>query len=219
MLANIAATAFVIVLVCAVARRKEFLIWILWGAGIILSVVAIDIARHSLILQYSRYTILASPALYAIVAGVGIGRGRRAAQIIPATVIVGLIIAAGMRTARGVPPKEDFHQLATIIDTYAAPNELLVFYNDSGWVSPGVWYIGYKYYSPSSDHPWATLRHAPDERMVQEISAQKTFWLIGPAPEKFGSILFPGWRPTWVWHTTAGSACIMSRQGDGDSVR
>jgi hypothetical protein len=216
--AHIAAATVVVALMLQLRRRPDLLLWILRSGGIILSVAAADLLHHSQLLQFTRYTVLASPALYAILAGVHLPRLKYFCDLFPVGVITSLALLAGIRAERGVPAKEDFQRLAQIIDTYAAPDELLVFYNDSTWVSPGVWYIGYKYYSPHSQHPWATLRHAPDSTLLRRLPPRQ-FWLVGRAPELYGAALFPGWQPEVVWHTTAGGVCLMRNTAQGDSVR
>jgi hypothetical protein len=218
LVAHLAAAVVVVAIMLSLRRRRDLLLWILWGGGIILSVAAIDLAHRSTFLQYARYTVLASPALYAILASAHFSRLKSFSDLFPLCVIASLALLAGVRAEQGVPAKQDFQRLSQIIDTYAGPHELLVFYNDSGWVPPGVWYMGYKYYSPNSQHPWATLHHAPDAKFLGRLAPRQTFWLIGPAPELYGAALFPGWQPDVVWHTTAGGACLM-RNAATDSVR
>ncbi|MGD0767394.1 MAG: glycosyltransferase family 39 protein [Tepidisphaeraceae bacterium] len=216
---HVVAAGVVVALMLRLRHRPDLLLWVLWGAGIVLFVAASDLTHHFLFLQYARYTVLASPALYAILAGVHWPRLKYVSDFFPLGVVVSLALAAGFRVQRGVPPKQDFQRLSQIIDAYADPHELLIFYNDSGWVSPGVWYVGYKYYSPDSVHPWVTLHHAPDSKLLGQLPARGTFWLVGPAPELFGAALFPGWQPDVVWHTTAGGVCLMRNTAQPDSVR
>jgi uncharacterized membrane protein len=219
LVAHLAAAAAVVVTIALILRRRrDPLLWILWGGGIILPVAAIDLAHHSTFLQYARYTVLACPALFATLASVPFPRLKLFSDLFPLCVIAPLALLAGVRAEQGVPAKQDFQRLSQIIDTYAAPHELLIFYNDSRWVPPGVWYMGYKYYSPKSEHPWATLHHAPDAKFLGQLAPRQAFWLIGPAPERYGAALFPSWHRDVVWHTTAGGVCLM-RNAATDSVR
>jgi uncharacterized membrane protein len=211
LIAHVIAAAVVVALMFRLRRRPDLLLWILWGAGIILCVAAIDLAHQSLTVQFARYTILASPALYAILAGVHWPRLKYFSDLFPLGVVASLALAAGFRAEQGVPAKQDFHRLSQIIDTYAAPNELLVFCNDSQWVSPGVWYISYKYYSPQSHHPWMTLHHAADATLLGQLRQHQALWLIGRQPEIDGPKILPGWQPDTVWQTSAGRACLMRR--------
>jgi uncharacterized membrane protein len=214
MAAHLVAAGVVVALMFRSRRQLDLLLWILWGVGIILSVAAVDLAHRSLTVQYVRYTVLASPALYAILANVHWPRSKYFSDLFPLGIIASLAFAAGSRMQQGVPAKQDFHRLSQIIDTYSDPNELLVFYNDSGWVAPGVWYISYKYYSPQSHHPWMTLRHAADSALLAQLSQRRTLWLIGRQPEIDGAAILPGWQPDTVWPTSAGRACLMRRAAD-----
>jgi hypothetical protein len=219
LVAHVVAAGLAVVLMLRLRHRPDLLLWVVWSVGIVLFVAALDLTHHSLFLQYARYTVLASPALYAILAGVHWPRFKYFADLFPLAVLASLALTAGFRAQRGVPAKQDFQRLSQIVDTYADPHELLIFYNDSGWVSPGVWYLGYKYYSPDSAHPWVTLHHAPDSKLLGQLATRRTFWLIGPAPEIYGAALFPRWQPDVVWHTTAGGVCLMRNTAQPDSVR
>lgn len=210
---QLSVAVLVVALMFRLRRRPELLIWILWAGGILLSVAMIDLLRDSALLQIMRYTVLASPAVYALLAAARLPQLKSFSSLIPIAVIAALALADLKWISRGLIPRQDFKQLAEIVDAHALPDELLVFYNDSGWVAPGVWYVGYKYYSPNSHHPWALIRHSATNDFLHQISARKSIWLIGPAPERFGSYLLPGWKPDIVWHTSAGGICLM-RQPD-----
>jgi hypothetical protein len=140
-------------------------------------------------------------------------------DLFPLAVIASFAVLTVIRAEQGVSANQDFQLLSQTIDARAGPNELLIFYNESGWVSPGVWYMGYKYYSPRSHHPWATLDQAPDSIFRRRLASRQTFWLIGPAPERYGAALFPGWQPEVVWHTSAGGICLMRKIAQPDYVR
>ena len=210
------AALFVAILILRGFCRRDLLLWSLLFTSVIAFVAAIDLIRDSTLLQYSRYTILAAPALCAILANIDWPKNR---SLISLAVAASLAILAAVETLRPPPPRQDFQQLAQIIDTHAVPDELLVFYNQSDWLSPGMWYIGYKYYSPSSAHPWMALRHPPDAELLRQLQTRQSLWLIGRTPEIFGPIIFPGWRPTNVWHTTAGGVCLLRNTTPRDSVR
>jgi uncharacterized membrane protein len=213
--AHILATLVVAILLLRVFWRPDLLLWSVLFTATIVFVAAIDLTRDSTLLQYSRYTILAAPPLCALLATVQWPKRR---SLIPLGILALMAILAIIQVYRPSPPRQDFQQLAATIDSQAMPDELLVFYNQSDWLSPGMWYMGYKYYSPSSNHPWLTLRHPPDAQLLRQLQSRQTLWLIGRTPEIFGPIIFPGWRPTNIWRTTAGGVCLM-RNTAPDSVR
>jgi uncharacterized membrane protein len=213
---HILATLFVVILLIRGFCRRDLLLWSVLFTAAIAFVAAIDLTRDSTLLQYSRYTILAASPLCALLANVDWPKKR---SLIPLGIIASLAILAVIQMYRPPPPRQDFQQLAQTIDSHAMPDELLVFYNQSDWLSPGMWYMGYKYYSPSSKHPWLTLRHPPDAQLLRQLQSRQTLWLIGRTPEIFGPIIFPGWRPTNLWRTTAGGVCLMRNTAQQDSVR
>lgn len=101
-------------------------------------------------------------------------------------------------------------ELATRLDHDAGPDELLVFVGNDPWATPGMWYMGFKYYAPQSSRPWMILRHTADENIMKQLNARDTLWVIGLYPSLDGPILLPGWRPTTGWATTAGAAFEMT---------
>ena len=50
--------------------RKDALLWLLWIGGTALPVAGSDLFHHTTFLEYLRYTILASPAAYALLASI-----------------------------------------------------------------------------------------------------------------------------------------------------
>ena len=200
-----------IVPIVMLRRRKDLLLWVLWMWSTIGFVTLLDLMHGSILLEYSRYTILASPAVYAFLAAFNWPPYPKWRNAIPIVLIGALAVADGLRLRQPVPAKEDFKLLSEIIDSKAAPGELLVFYNDSQWVSPGVWYVCYKYYSPDSHRPWMTLHHPANRQTLVTLRDQKVLWLIGRQPEIDGPLILPGWQPDEVWPTSAGRFCLMRR--------
>ena len=201
----------VLLLLIRAARRKDQLLWILWVAAIVGSICILDLTHGSAFLYYTRYTVLASPALFALLAGVDWPRMRVLRNVAPIALIAFLTGLALLRAYRGVPPRQDFRLLAGIVESHAAPDELLIFQTDSGWVTGGLRYLGYKYYSPDSHHPWMTLAGPADAKVMATINSRRTVWLIGLEPELDGPAFLPGWRVEEFWPTTAGVVCLMQK--------
>jgi uncharacterized membrane protein len=211
--AHIVAALLVFLLpIILLRRRKALLIWVLWLWAVIGMAGVLDLLHQSILLQYTRYTVLAAPAVFAIFADQWPMRAKWEIAV-PVLLIVSLIVADVSRLRQPVTANEDFQLLAQIIDSHAAPDELLVFYNDSQWVSPGAWYVCYKYYSPNSQHPWMTLHHPADAAALSQLSGHKILWLVGRQPEIDGPAVLPGWEPVEVWPTSAGRVCMMRNGG------
>ena len=106
----------------------------------------VDLVKGSTFLQYLRDTVLASPALFAVLAGFELRGPAVFKNGLAAALVLTLLVTNVIRLNGGAESKEDFRLLARSLDAYAAPEELLVFHNDSQYVSPGVWYMGFRYY-------------------------------------------------------------------------
>ncbi|MGA2441983.1 MAG: hypothetical protein ABSH08_13585, partial [Tepidisphaeraceae bacterium] len=204
---------FVFVVAVAVIRlvyHRVFLFWILWGIGTIGFVAAMDLARQTTLVGYLRYTILASPAVYAIIAAFN-WPPRRFIRDALAISSIGLLTIVGIqRCIDGTAAKEDWQTLAHDLDASAGPDDLLVFYNDDPWISPGTWYMAFNYYCPQSRHPWLVLNRPADANLLHQLRTKKSVWLIGKFPGADGPLVLPGWHSVGLEETTsAGAFCLM----------
>ncbi|HEY1922385.1 MAG TPA: glycosyltransferase family 39 protein [Tepidisphaeraceae bacterium] len=190
-------------------KRRDLLLWDLWIFGSIGFVAVMDLARQTTLVGYMRYTILASPAIYAVIAAFDWPR-RNFMRDAVAIAAIGLLgVVAIQRTIDGIPAKEDWRDLTDNLNKYAAPDDLLVFFNRDPWASSGTWYMGYKYYAPDSHHPWLILKARADAALLKQLQSRDHLWLIGLYPETRGPALLPGWRPDAVITTSAGGICRM----------
>jgi hypothetical protein len=190
-------------------RRHDLLLWVLWGLGTIGFVAAMDLARQTTLVGYMRYTILASPAIYAVIAAFDWPRQNILRNAVAIAAIGLLAIVAIQRSVDGVPAKEDWRKLADDINQFAGPDDLLVFTNRDPWVSSGTWYMGYKYYATDSHRPWLILNGRADAKLLDQLRSRSCLWLIGLYPEIQGPDLLPGWRPEAVINSSAGGVCRM----------
>ncbi|HEX4054334.1 MAG TPA: glycosyltransferase family 39 protein [Tepidisphaeraceae bacterium] len=206
---------FTIVLpVIRLFRRYDLLLWVLWIFGTIGFVAVMDLARQTTLVGYPRYTILASPAIYVIIAAFDWPRRNFVRDALAISCIALLAIVAIQRCIDGVPAKEDWRKLADDLNSSAAPDDLLVFYNADPWVSSGTWYMGFKYYDPQSQRPWLILNRPADATLLRQIRSRPCLWMVGLYPEIDGPRLLPGWRPELVMDTTAGRICRMIPAND-----
>jgi uncharacterized membrane protein len=190
-------------------KRRDLLLWILWTLGTIGFVAAMDLTRQTTLVGYMRYTILASPAIYAVIAAFDWPR-RNFLRDAVAIAAVGLIgVVAVQRSVDGVPAKEDWRALTDNLNHFAGPDDLLVFFNRDPWASSGTWYMGYKYYAPDSHRPWLILRGRAGATLLKQLQPRPCLWLIGLYPETDGPRLLPGWQPEAVITTSAGGICRM----------
>jgi uncharacterized membrane protein len=191
--------------------RRDLLLWVLWALGTIGFVAALDLAHQTTLVGYLRYTILASPAIYAVVATFDWPRRALLRDTLAFAFICILGIVAVRRSRTDLSAKEDWRDLSNAVDTLAQPDDLLVFYNADPWVSSGTWFMGLKYYSPASHHPWLILNDRADIATLRQLQSRSSLWLIGLNPESKGDWLLPGWMPQWdtVYQDSAGGAVRM----------
>jgi hypothetical protein len=173
-------------------------------------VAAMDLPRQTTLVGYLRYTILASPAIYAAIAAFNWPPRPFIRDAVAISTIGILTIVAIQRNIDGVPPHEDWRTFARDLSASAGPDDLLVFYNDDPWTSPGTWYMGFKYYAPNSHQPWLILNAPAGKDVLHDLQSHKILWLIGRYPQIQGSRLLPGWVPAaGEEQTTAGAFCPM----------
>jgi len=190
-------------------RDRLSLFWLLWMIGTIGSAAATDLVRGSILMDYLRYTILASPAIYAVLAVNWPGRPILT-YAVPLLAIALLAVLAGQRLAGGVESKEDWRRLTGDLNRAADSDDLLVFYGDDPWISPGTWYMAFNYYFPKSRHPWLVLNRPVDVNLLRQLRTKKSVWLIGKFPGADGPLVLPGWHLLGLEETTsAGAFCLM----------
>jgi uncharacterized membrane protein len=209
---NLVLAVFLLTVALPILRlghRRDLLLWSLWTIGIIGFVAVLDLAHQTTLVGYPRYTILASPAIYAVIAAFDWPRRKALRDVLAIAFIAATAVAVLDRVNTGVAPLEDWRKLAHDLDANAAPDDLFVFTNPDPWVSPGTWYMGLKYYAPASHHPWLILTTPADPAILRQLQSHRRIWLIGPHREIQGPDLLPGWRRQLLISTTAGDACRM----------
>jgi uncharacterized membrane protein len=195
-----------------VARRRDLLIWVLWMAGNICSVVLVDLLHDTTMAGYPRYTLLTSPAIFALIASFQWPRFGVIRDLLPIASIAALTISAADYLGSPPQPLEDWRQFAVELNTAAGSGDLLIYYSPDPWVTPGLYYMCLKYYSPDSHRPWLILNHPADPNLLLQISHYPGVWIIGKQPQNDGPWLLAGWRPQILISTSAGDACKMIPQ-------
>ena len=213
----LAAAVFTLVLpFLRLFHRRDLLIWSAWLLGTIGVVAAVDLTHGTTLSGYIRYTILASPAVYAVIASFRWPARPLLRDGVALVVLAWVAITAVQRLHQPAPPKEDWRQLAAALDANASRDDLVVYFNEDPWVAPGTWYMCLRYYLPESNRAWLLLRSRPDAALLRQLQSRDHLWLIGLYPAADGPELLPGWRPAGPeLRTTAGAICLMvpSRRG------
>jgi hypothetical protein len=214
----LALAIFILVLpILRLRKRRDLLLWILWLAGSIGFVAGLDLLHGTTLVGYSRYTFLATPAIYAVVASFDWPRppGRPLIRnLLPTTAVLMLIYSDVDRLNNAPRPREDWKQFAQTLDAADRENEnaLLVFYNPDPWVTPGSWLMNYLYYSQSPAHPWLLLTAAAPPDLQPQLNSFDSILLITLHPRNDIPFLFPQWRPAKILRTDPVALVRLIRQ-------
>jgi uncharacterized membrane protein len=106
--------------------RREAVLWVLWFAGGVLPAAFADLARNSMRLDITRYTIIAAPAVYALIAGVTSGLIPIARHWLPATALLSCAVAVAAGTAYNHAGMPDWRRFGKALATLQRPGDLVV---------------------------------------------------------------------------------------------
>jgi uncharacterized membrane protein len=119
--------AYVLAPLLALRRRNEMLLWSLWLWLTVLPLLALDLARGTQHLEFVRYTLLASPALYAMLATMLADHAKSwMRHVVPA--LAALACALALPAAYSAWWKPDWRALGRAIDAHVRPGDLVVFW-------------------------------------------------------------------------------------------
>jgi 4-amino-4-deoxy-L-arabinose transferase-like glycosyltransferase len=203
--------------------RRDLLLWVLWIFGTLFWVTAFDLLKQTTLVGYIRYTILASPAIYAVIAGFN-WPNRPILRDAAAICVIVFALALSIDRLKNPPEaKEDWRQLVSHLNADAGAKDLLMFYSNDRWESPGVWYMGLKYYAPDSQRPWLLLTGPPTPEVLNQLQNRQSFWLVGLYPRRDAAGLFPDSYCSEEFQTTAGAFCrvalLPTYNGDNEIKR
>jgi hypothetical protein len=184
----------IFVIMAARRRGREFRLWLLLLAGTIGFTLVLDLVNNTSMLKLIRYSLLAGPAVYMIVALLGARRGRLTALALPAGLtIAGLLALPGAYNRSNV----DFRPMAAYLDRMAGGRDgVVVFHRLPGW----TWHAGFLWVT------WSHYtRHGPDESprvlfldepppatLVEELRRVGRFVLVGRSEDRSWIDSVPG---------------------------
>ncbi len=166
--ASVGAVAFFLVLLLA-WRRRELLLWALWLWLTVLPILILDLVRTTQHLEFIRYTLLASPALYAVVAAALSDRPGKIRFIPPLLACIACTLA--LQAAYETWWKADWRLMSAAIDKTAQPGDVTVFWRGDAYVAyPSIAFAHSQYYRQGQYGPIVLLLHPPDEAMLRRLS-------------------------------------------------
>jgi hypothetical protein len=187
-------------------RRREAMLWILLLVCVIGALFALDWIRGTSQLSYIRYTVLAMPALYALLVTAGGESWLR--WIVPP-----LIVFAAMTSLPYVvwpyrADAQDWRAVAARIAASTAPGDVLVYHGIGAGIptSSRALFLCISRYL-KSPHPVLIIDdEIPSDRARTALAGLEHFWLISnhktpadtfPAGRSVHTFLFPGVCAIW----------------------
>jgi hypothetical protein len=177
-------------------RRPDLLLWCLWLCGTTFFVAAMDVVRSTHHLEYMRYSLLGSPALYMVLAAMlnsssaFVAKRPWIGHAIPAAVALSCL---GALPEAWEQPKPEFRLLASYLDNNIQPGDAVVFYSsESDGAFASALYIDTAYYSRA--YPWSfvTMTHPPDAALLDQLRKCRAVWFVMNSGRMSSQQLIPG---------------------------
>lgn len=155
-------------------RRPDLALWGWWMVGAVAPALAIDLLKRWEQLDRLRYTSLATPAFYAMIAAVVGGSlvPRRVwlRHVVPAVAVLSCIVSLPRAYDERQNPQPDYPWLADNFANRAEPGDVLVFHHATDRGSPVLWYMAMFWYVPPAAMP-DTVVFLMDEPNAAEAAA------------------------------------------------
>jgi hypothetical protein len=188
-LAAVGAVAFALAIVLPLRGRGDLLLWGLWLWLTILPIFLLDLARKTQHLEFIRYTLLASPALYALIAAATARLKSAWMRSLPPALIV-LACLAALPRAYEVWWKADWRSLAAAIDRNARPGDVTVFWRGGAYdaYAPAA-YLHTAYYRIGKYGPIVILHDPPDSALLDQLRRAPGVLVVTLTPEGLPDVL------------------------------
>jgi hypothetical protein len=167
------------------------------------TVVALDLTRHSVLMQIDRYIFAASPGVCAI-AAMPIGAmpvGRRLGRAVPIAVLFGAVAFGLGRVQQGpdlaptgsIFQLEDTRTTAAFLARHLAPGDVVVLTN-TAIDFPDFEYDAIAHYIGPWKVPIALLNAPADDALKRQLCMYPRVWMVGQNSAEATRRFFPGWR-------------------------
>jgi len=182
-----------------IRRRPQFLLWVLILWCTVLLVLINDLVSGARQLEFLRYTIAASVAVYACIpAVVSELKPKWIRHAVPAAAILSCLGALPATYAQTQTPKPDWREHAALIDRLAQPNDVALFYGaserDPGFT--GSHYLALRHYAKKLPRTCIFIARPPDEALLARMRAAGVVWAVIPFEVDFPSNALPGFVVT-----------------------
>ena len=200
-------------------RRPDLHLPLLWLAGTIGLIMALDVGRSSIHLHYIRYTVLSGPGVFLLLAGL-LAPCRQYRHILPALACLWCLSALPRVYAEAYEPWwrggiEDWRVPAAFLEENTQPQDMVIFSAlGANEFAARMSLLGISHYMGTIDVPIVLSLAPPDEKLLRDIARRRTrkIWVITyDSPLVRGEGLLPGIRVDnshqvpWtaiIWETT-----------------
>ncbi|MGD0461833.1 MAG: glycosyltransferase family 39 protein [Tepidisphaeraceae bacterium] len=190
-------------------RHPHLLFWWLWIVGQIGLVLMIDVARHSTLLTIARYTTLAAPGVYAILA---VGLPSRIGNWSPPIIFFCAMIFAVDHWLLGPPNSQDLRTIANLVRPDLSPSDVVIItgnYYQAANHEPPLTYFVLSRYAGTWNSPVVFATAPLSDQTQLRLRQYKRIWVIGIDPSRDTNKILPGWQVHDV-HGPGGSNLLWS---------
>ncbi len=173
-------------------RRKIF--WWLWTILTVGIVLAVDLSRHSGLLQIDRYPFIAAPAVYAILAMPLPGR---IGKIVPLVMLFGAVAFGIARYQQGPALStasryqiEDPRPTAQFLKSNLTPGDAIILAGDADDLA--FTYFAIEHYNGEWKIPVMFVSTPLRDQIRQQIFAYRHVWVVGNNPAENTTTLLQG---------------------------
>lgn len=198
--ASLFAVAAYVLPLLLLRRRPDLLLWALWAGAVIALVVVLDVVRQTYYTSLLRYTMIASPAAYALLAAL-LSHARRPAlrHCLPAVALLSCLISLPRAYAYYFPPKPGWHELAGELRRLSGPRDGMLFYGTEEELPYlRALIFGYTYYLDPAPRPIVLLSTPPDARIREAFRKGTGLWVATHRSAREVVALLPGFVPDTV---------------------
>jgi hypothetical protein len=177
------------VLLAVIGWRSSW-IWPMLYLAVVGLLGALDLAHSTAHLAYVRYALLASPAVYGMLAA-SVCFHRLMGRILCGAVTVFCLIALPYHS---LPPNEDFRDFGNTMLASVHPGDLIVFAGPAETYSPQILFLAASHYAGPLPGPVLLLESPATSQLMAKVKDRNQIWLAADPAVPSVRIWLPGFH-------------------------
>jgi uncharacterized membrane protein len=177
-------------------RRPDLLFWGLWLVATTLPLAAIDARYATNLIGSMRYTLLAAPAAYVLVAALLADQNGYRRHVIAVVLALSCVLTIPDAYIRW---KEDWRGFASYVASRCKPGDVMIFYRkDDSDLNADAMYLALSHYLPQGDGngsfevPIVVVNGPVPYALLQRINTARRVWVVNADMQSVASDVFPG---------------------------